>query len=888
MSETPSWRRYLRFLGSNPTADVDDELEFHFSMRMAELMRRGMSERAAREQLRREFGDAERVRREMEEIGRRRLTRERRSRWWESLRQDLRFAVRTLRKSPGFTAVALLTLALGIGGTTAVFSVVKGVLLDPLPYSEAGELVRFYQYDTEDPTLQTTYMSAPHFQEVRRRASSFEEVAALYTYAEKGADLVEAGESERLRILEVGAGYFGVLGATPSIGRGIAVDDETGAAHVVLSHELWRVRFAADPDVVGQTVRLSARPYTVVGVAPPGLQDPVVGEVDAWLPLNLAERSAESPQNHYLTVIGRLRGGVTLQQAQAEIESLNLALGQDWPEVADEPMMVVGLQEDLVGESRAPLHLLLLAAALVLLVSCVNVANLLLVRSAGRRREFAIRASLGSGRGRLSRQLLVESAVLALVGGLGGLAIAWLGVEALVAIANDSIPRAEEVSIDSAVLLFALCVTLAAGLGFGLLPALRFGRVEPAGVLREQSSASTKSRSQAQIRGTFAVAQVGLALVLLAGAGVLLASFYRLQRVDLGFVPDGVLTFEVHLPEVRYDGPSRARFSAELIRRLEALPRVSSAAAVSRLPATGTYHSWGTRAVTGPLAGDEDAPWVSGEQRVIEGSYFETLGVPLLDGRVFDGSDLADAAEPVAVLSRTTAERLFPGTSPLGHEVRAGGQTRVVVGVVEDVAMDPEGAPATGVYHLHSQFAENRNWALTYLVRSDAAPEDLVAPARAALRAMDPELVLHRPAPLTEVLGRGTAQRRFALVLMLAFAGVAVLLAALGLYGVLSYTVRMRTREMGLRIALGASAAHVRGLVLRQAALVTGLGIVAGTFGALALGRWLSSLAFEVNPTDPRIIAATALLLTFVALGSAWLPAWRASRVEPRIAMDAE
>lgn len=888
MREPPVWRRYLRMLGGDPREDVTDELDFHFAMRMEDLMRDGLSESEAAERLRREFGDAARVRDELEEIGRRRAQRARRARWFDSLGQDVRFAVRTLRKSPGFTAVAILTLALGIGGTTAVFSVVKGVLLDPLPYAEPGQLVRLYQYDTTDPSTQATYVSAPHFKEIRRRTTSLEEVAALYTYSETGADLSVDGRAQRLRVLEVGGGYFGVLGAQPVIGRGFDQGDEVGSSIAVLSHELWRTRFDSDPDILGRTIRLSAELFTIVGVAPPGLEDPVAGPVDAWLALNLHDLSAEHRQNHYLTIIGRMRGGVPMDLAHADIESLNRVLAEEWPEVAHEPVKIVGLQEDLVGGSRGALHLLLIAAGLVLLVACVNVANLLLVRSAGRTREFAIRSSLGSGGARIARQLLVESGILALLGGLLGVALAWLGLGLVLAIAGDSIPRLGEVGIDGTVLLFALIAATATGLGFGLVPALRFGRIEPAGTLREQGRGSTDTRAHMRIRSGFAVAQVGLALVLLAGAAVLLTSFYRLQQVDLGFSPDGVMTFEVHLPAARYDAAARAAFHPELIRRLAGISGVTSAAATSRLPATGTYHSWGTRAMTGPLAGDEDAPSVPGEQRVVEGAYFEALRIPLLEGRLFDDRDVPDSAEPVTVLSRTTARRLFPGTHPLGHTIRAGGQERVVIGVVEDVAMDPEGTPAPGVYHLHRQFAGNRNWALTYLLRTRGDPVDVLAAARAVVAEMDPELVLHRPATLAAVLGRGTAHRRFAMVLMLAFAGVALLLASLGLYGVLSYAVRQRTRELGVRIALGARPSHVQRLVLRQAAVVIALGIAGGTAGAMVLGRWLSSLAFGVDPSDPRIIAATAFLLAMVALGSSWLPAWRASRVEPRIAMEAE
>jgi predicted permease len=589
MRKTPFWRRHLRMLGSDPAADVDDELAFHLEMRVEELMRRGVSQEEARERTAREFGDVGRVRGELREIGRKRQRREKRGHRWGSLGQDARFALRTVRRSPGFAAVVVATLALGIGGTTAVFSVVKAVLLAPLPYEEPGELVRIYQHDDGDREPLKGFVSGPHFKAVRDQAGSFESVAALYTYAETGLDLAEGGRAQRLRTLRVSRDYFRTLRAGTLTGRGFGEEDEAGLPNVVLSHELWRTRFGADPRVLGSTVRLSAEPYTVVGIAPAGLEDPVVGPVDAWLPVDLASSSANEEENHFLSTIGRLRGGVEPGQARMELASINRALAERFPDVAGDSLVLFPLKQDLVGASRGTLHLLLVAVGLVLLVACVNVANLFLVRSTGRIREFAIRSALGSGGGRIARQLLVESVALAVPGGALGLALAVLGVRALRALGGDAIPRLDEVSFDPVVLGFAAAVTLATGLAFGVAPALRFGRVQPASALREQSRSATGSRAQGRVRNGLAAAQIALALTLLAGAGVLVVSYGKLRGMDLGFRDEGVLTFEVALPAARYDAARRAAFQEELAARMEAIPGVTAAGGISRLPATGSY-----------------------------------------------------------------------------------------------------------------------------------------------------------------------------------------------------------------------------------------------------------------------------------------------------------
>jgi putative ABC transport system permease protein len=805
----------------------------------------------------------------------------------ENLWQDLRYGMRSLKKKPGFAGLVIVTLALGIGGITAVFSVVQAVLLAPLPYEEPGRLVRFYQQEQEDPSTRA-FLTGPHFREIRDRAASFEDVSALDTYHETGLDLIQEGQARRLGVLNVTGDYFRTLRADALRGRGFERDEEVGARLVVISDELWQDHFGSDPSVIGQTLRLSAEPYVVTGIAPPGFADPIVGEVDAWLPLDLAAKTSEL--EHSLTAVGRLRNGVSIDQARSELAALNQALAERWPNVRTNMLVLESLKEDLVAHSRGALHLLLLATGLVLAVACVNVANLFLVRSADRVREFAIRSALGSGGFRIARQLVVESALVATLGGLLGFALAALAVDVFAALGSGAIPRLANAGFNSAVLGVTVSMTLATAIAFGLILAFRFRRMQPILALGAQSRSATGAQGRNRLRSCLAAAQLSFALMLLAAAAVLTTSFYRLQQVDLGFRVERVLTLDLSLPAVRYDAERRAAFQEELSSRIETIPGVTASGGTSRLPATGTYHSWATRVDTGPLAGT----WLIGpnqpQQRTISGDFFRALEMPVLAGRAFDGRD--DIEAPLrAVVSAGFARYAFPGMpfeDVIGERIAPIGQQREIIGVVGDTALDAYGAPAPTVYHAHRQFAADRNWALTQVVSAELPRERILPAVRAVVAAMDPELVVYRAAPLDEVVGQGVGRERFALVLMGAFAAVAVMLAGVGLFGVLAYSVRQRTQEIGIRMACGATAATVRNLVLRQAAAVIGVGLVMGLAGALAIGRWLSSLLYETSPRDPRVLLATVVLLTVVALLAAWLPAWRASRVEPKIAIQGD
>lgn len=804
--------------------------------------------------------------------------------------RDVRLAARSLSRQPGYAAVIVVTLALGIGATTTIFSAYHGVLLEPLPYSDPAELVRLYQTRADEPG-ELRYVTGAHFLAYRDETTSFEQVASVYTYTERGADLVTADGARRLRLLPVSAGYFDVLGASPVLGRGFDRGDETDEPRAVVSNELWRTVLGGRPDAVGGSIRLDDRPYTVVGVAPAGLEDPLSGRVDVWIPEDLRPGDGRiAAYNNWLSVLARLRPGVQPERAAVELARLDALLNERFADEADPSRtVVVPLGTDLVRGADRTLAVLLAAVGLVLLIVCVNVANLFLIRGTGRERELSIRAALGSGRARLVRQLLAESLLLATAGGAAGVLLAIGGIEVLAAVAAGSIPRVEEIGLDGRILTFAAALSVATGVLFGIAPALRFSRARAEDALRGTGRATSTGRRTVRLRDGLVVAQIAVALTLLAGAGLLIASFQRLGEVELGFRTDGVVTFEVNLPTARYDAAGRARFHEDLTTRLEALPGVVAAGAVSRLPATGTYHSWGTRPLTGPRAG-EDGSSMQGQQRVVAGNYFEAAGIRLLEGRFF--SDLAveglTGSGREIVLSRAAADLLFPGTSAVGQRVSVGGEHEVI-GVVSDVALTPEGDVAPAVYHAHTQFAGNRNWSLQQVAATTLDdPYAIVSALRTALAELDPQLVLHEPAALDALVGRGVGQRRFALVLLTTFAALALGLAALGLYGVLGYSVRQRTRELAIRSALGARRAQVQRLVLGHGVGLVVAGAAVGLIGALALGRVLSSLVFRTGTADPAVLGTAVLTLVAASLIAAWIPARRATAVEPRQALEAE
>ena len=851
--------------------ELAEELDFHATMEAAQLERRGLSATEARRRSALALGGVERVKDDVRDA--------RGTRFLYDGQRDFGFALRTLARNPGFATVAILTLAVGIGGTTAVFSAVDAVLLQPLPYQQPGQLVRLYYTDVRR-RVDRGVVTPVHFLDYRQNMSSFSSIAALFLYDETGADIGTGDDVRRVRLLPVSADYFDVVRVQPSMGRPFGRDEETGAPVVVLSHTLWKERFGGNPAAVGKPLMMNGRSYTVAGVMPDGFADPLAGSVDAWVPGDLGPgRDLDNVDNHYLSVIARLRPDATIARAQAELDRLSATLAERYPNARYAGARLDPLKEDIVGDSSKPLQIMLGAVALVLVLICVNLANLLLVRGSDRAREFALRSALGAERRRLVRQTLIESLTLALAGDVAGIIVAYFAMKAIVAIGAGSIPRLSTLTLEPRLLVFSVVVASLSALGFGLLPALRAAKTQPGDILREQSRSATSGGVQMRLRQWLVVSQVALAFVLLVGAGLLIASFQRIRQVPLGVRPEGVLTFELHLPDARYDSIARARFYETVAERIATLPGVVAAGGVTKLPATGDYNIWGTRPVTGPLANNERGG-MPAQNRVVSGRYFDVVGIPLLDGRLFDERD--DATVPRRVIvSRTVAERLFPRMRAVGQRLTTGGGDREIIGVVADVALDPQGRSGGYVYHPHRQFAGDRNWSIVQVVRTTGSLDQLQGEVRRVITSLDPQLVMFKPMALTDAIGRGEAQRVFTLRLLTTFAGVALGLAALGLFGVLSYGVRLRHREFGIRMALGANGGSIRRMVLREGMLVTAIGVAIGLLGAVGMSRVLASLVFGVSTLDPRVLGAAAVFMAIVAAFAAYLPAHRATSVEP-------
>jgi predicted permease len=613
-------------------------------------------------------------------------------------------------------------------------------------------------------------------------------------------------------------------------------------------------------------------------VVPDDFDDPLESDVDVWTPLNLQAGGPNAFDNYYLSIVARLKPGVSVEQAQADLGALAANMQRDRPPSAVRwSARVVPLQIDTVGSARSMLWILLGAVGLLMVIACVNVASLLLARGAARETELAVRAALGCSRIRLVRQLLMESLLLSLAGAVAGLLMAPAVTRVLLALAPAAVAHAGSGTPERAVLAFTIGVALLAGVGFGAAPAAQVARMNLESMLRDSGRAGVGGRRQTRARNALVVCQMALALVLLAGAGLLLRSFERLQSVALGVRPSHVMTFKVNLPTGRYGDPERrARFYRAFEARLAALSGVRAAAGISRLPATGPFHSWGVQRVDTPT----DSRFTPAQQRVIEGSYFEAVGIPLLRGRTFTTEDDVRAPRRV-VISQELARQVFPSENPLGQRLRVAGAEVEIIGVVGNVALSARASPRPYVYHSHSQFAADRNWELTQVVALDGGRPSLLTDARRELSQIDPALVLYEPRMLEDVIGGGVAQERFALLLVGGFALLALMLAALGIYGVLTYSVNRRTREMGIRMALGASTRAVRSMIVRDGARLAAIGIGVGFVTALAATRSLQSLLFGVSATEPLVFAGAAGVLGCVAIAASWVPARRATKADP-------
>ena len=805
----------------------------------------------------------------------------------DHLKQDIQYAFRRLFKSPGFTLVAVATLALGIGANSAIFSVVNGVLLKPLPYPESDRLVGVYHV-TEG---QREVMSGPNFIDVTGAAKSLENAAAV-----NSTDITLTGDGEpvRLDIARVSASLFNVLRVRPMLGRTFNADENTPGKTdvVVLSHALWKGRFGGDPSIVGKHIMLDGVSKEVIGVMPAGFAYPVARE--AWLPIKYDESFVSKQRAAwYLRVVARLKPGVTPQQSAAEVETLGKNLARQYP-AANEGvgMTTFPLQEAMVGDIRGSVLVLLGAVGFVLLIACANVANLLLARAAARETEMAVRTALGARRGRLVRQLLTECVILSLAGGALGLLLGVWGVAFLVSLKPQGIPRLDAVTIDATVVLFTFGIAILTGLAFGVVPALHSTRGALSGSLKEGGRGAVTSRGGARIRGVLVVVEMALAVMLLAGAGLLMRSFVRLQSVDPGFNPVQTLSFELSLPDVQYaTEPRQVAFFDQLLPRLRALPGVRAADAVMMLPLTGNNFNISFEVAGRPPISPALQPTM--EVRVATPGYLSEMGIPLKRGRGFTDDDKA-GTPPVVILTETSAQKFFPNEDPIGKTIKLGwgrgaGKPKAggeVVGIVGDVKGASLSEP-----NLPQIYLPYRQWpveSMSVVMKTTTPPESLVAAVRQEVHAIDPNLPVSGVGTLEKIIAESISQPRFYMMLLAIFASVALLLAAIGIFGVLSYAVSQRTREIGIRMALGAPGRTVVGLIVRQAMILVASGVAAGTIAALLVSKTITGMLFSVAPTDPVTFGSVAAVLVAVALFASYLPARRATRVDPIVALRAE
>jgi predicted permease len=808
-----------------------------------------------------------------------------------SLLQDLRYGWRMLAKNPGFTAVALLALALGIGANTAIFSVVNGVLLRPLPYPEPARLMMIYETTAR---LGQGAVSYPDFLDWRRENRSFTDIAAFRGY---DFNFTGSGQPEHLQGELVSASLLPVLGVNPLLGRNfLPQEDQQGAGGVVmLTYGLWERRFGADPNITGKTLTLNAKSYAVIGVLPSDFrfreQAELYAPVGQWRPVVLYDR-----ENHPgLHVVGRLKPGVTMAAAQAEMTSIARALAQRYPKTnAGEGATVVGMKDDIVGYIRPTLLLLLGAVGFVLLIACANVANLLLARSSARSREFAIRVALGAGRQRVVRQLLTESVLLALGAALLGLLLASWGTRLVLAAMPDTLPRSQEIGLDPYVLLFTLLVSILTGVLFGLAPAFHSSKANPQESLKEGARGSGGGRHRPE--GIFVIVEVGLAVVLLAGAGLMVQSIWRLCRVDTGFNPHHVLTTQVALSPTVTASPASIRLAyRQLLDRVASIPGVQSASITDLIPLSGDDSEISFWLGKGPQPPEDQMS--SALYYITTSDYLHVMGIPLKEGRFFTDHDTL-ASTPVVVIDEVMARHLFPGQDAVGKQInlRIIGPVQIVgvTGHVKHWGLDTDDAAKIRdefyfpLLQVPDKFMLGAVAGLTLVVRTAPDPLSVVSAVRAQVAGPTEDQPIFEVQSMEQIISGSLAERRFTMLLLIIFAFIALVLAAVGIYGVMSYAVSRRTHELGVRMALGATRREILRLVVREGMALAVAGVAVGLAAALGLTRLMVSLLYGVRPTDPATLAAVSLLLGGIALLGCYIPAWRAARVDPLVALRYE
>ena len=792
---------------------------------------------------------------------------------------DIRYGIRQMVKTPGFTIVAVLTLAFGIGASSAIFSVVNGVMLKPLSYPEPERLVRVMEIL---PQYGRFAVAPANFLDWRARTTVFEHISAFWP---GNATYVGSDGPERLICASVSWDTFETLGIRPALGRGFRPEEEVRTRDnvIVISHGMWQKRFGSDPNVVGRALSLNGVPVEVVGVMPPNFYFPT-RTAEFWRPLTFDANPTRG--GHYLGVVARLKPGVSLDQASGEMKGIAEQLARQYPNTSrDESAETARMHDLIVGPVKPMLWTLLAAVGVVVLIACANVANLLLVRASVREKELAIRAAMGAGRGRLAFQMLIESLVLAIVGGAAGVLLGYLAITPIQTLGAGSIPRVLDVTLDRNVLAFTILVTLATGLLFGVAPAWQASRGGIGTVLKEGGRSSTGARGH-RLRGLLLVGEVALSLVLLVGATLLLRSFARLTSVDPGFQPEHVLSFSVALPQTTYPGDQhRTQFFGRLLDTLRAMPGVQAAGMVQTVPIRNDYMLSFT--IEGRPFEPGGEP--SANYRAISPGYLAALSIPVLRGRQIEPSDDAATAPKVAVVDEAFAKKHFPGEDAIGHGIDIGNGTDgfyTIVGVVGNV--HHEGLDATPRATMYAPFAHDLFGTMTMMVKVAGRPEDFTASARHAVREIDASLPAFAITPLKEVVTESVAERRFSMLLLAVFAMVALFLAAVGLYGVVAYAVSQRTQEIGLRMAIGAQREDVLRMVLTDGMKLALVGIVLGVGAALALARYVQSLLFEVTPFDPWSYVATAAVLLAVSALACYVPARRATAVDPLVALRAE
>lgn len=856
--------------------ELSEEIGSYLEMLAQDKIKTGMNPAEARRLARIEMGGVEQVKEECRAI--------RPARRLEDLLRDFRFALRMLGKNPAFALVVMLTLALGIGANTAMFTVVQSVLLKPLGYPDESRLVQLFQTWEDDPAVYE-HFAAENFKDYRSQATAFAQLACLDRFTEINFNLTGSDRPRRIVAIPVSAGFFELLGFPAYLGRTFTEAEERGDARtVILSYRLWQERFGRDPGAVGRNLVLDGRSFQIIGVMPASFPTLVEGDVDLWTSQDLQPGERNNRDNGYLTLLGRLNAGVTLKEAQAQLEVISANLAEQYPASnTGRSARLKPLRECIVGNVRPMLHVLMAAVGLVLLIACVNVANLFLVRGASREKEFALRSALGARRMRTACQLLTESLVVVVLGGGIGILLAYAVLKALLPVMPAALPPVDIVFPDVRVLFFCTGLIALTGILFGLIPLRQSSGWTAEQVLRGSGRGTGGAFGQGWTRNWLVAGQLALALCLLTGTGLLFASLRNLNQVDLGFQPNRVTTFQVHLPDDRYAAPEDLiAFHQELSEKMEAIPGVRAAGCTSRLPASGSYNTWGFDIEGGAGTGRGD-PEVSANFRGVAGRYFQSLEVPLRRGRLFDNHDTAQTT-PVAVVSATFARRFWPGADPLGKRFAVSGKTWSVIGVVGDSRIEiRQPAPPTA-YLSFSQYPRRR-WAMTYTVRSDFETTELMKRVRRLLSTMDPDLIPYNVCSLGDVVAAGVAQSSFALWLMGAFAVLALVLAGIGIYGVVSYSVASRVHEIGIRMAVGAERSdvliHFMMHGLKFATVGAGLGVLA----AYASTRALSGMLFGISATHPLAFAGAGVLLMGVAVLACWLPARRAARIDPQVAL---